>query len=129
MSAAKVTSGGVISTLDGRAPSDIVITAQDVADPERLARMVQEQARKLAVLERRWNPKTLDFEGYAVTSGDTLRLEHGFGGRVRWWVIEWIPTTPGDAALFDQDASTGSNVLALDVGNSGTVTIRVEAAG
>jgi hypothetical protein len=129
VSAAKVTSSGVMTSLDGRAPTDIVITSKDVEDVERLARLVQEQARKLAVLERRWSPRRIDFEGYAVTSGDTLRLEHGFGGRVRWWIVEWTPTTPGDVALFEQDSSTAADVLALDVGNSGTVSIRVEAAG
>jgi hypothetical protein len=138
VSAANVTSSGVISTLDGRAPSDIVITAKDVADPERLARMVQEQARKLAILERRWNPKRLDFVDYAVSGATDIRLDHGFGGRVRWWIGQWRATSTAAnyIPLLMESASTNDTTLVLSnlditgIGRfAGTVTIRVEAAG
>lgn len=138
MSAANVASSGVISTLDGRAPSDIVITSRDVGDPERLARMMQEHARKLAVIERRWSPKRLDFVDYAVSGSSDIRLDHGFGGRVRWWIGQWRATSTAAnfIPLLMESASTNDNTLVLSnldiagVGRfAGTVTIRVEAAG
>lgn len=129
MSAAIVRRGGTIDRLDGRAASDVNITAKDVEDPERLARLVQEQARRVSDIDGRWRPERVDHEDRAVVSGTPLRLEHGFGGRVRWWIVDWQPTTPGDAALFERASGTDTNTLVLNVGNSGTVSVRVERAG
>lgn len=128
--AARITSAGRVYQLDRAAEPDEIITEEDAKDAPKLARLLVRILRDLADIKRRFFPRRIDFEDRAVTSGDVLRLTHGFGGRVRWWVVEWQPTTPGDVALFERATSgTNTNTLALAVGNSGTATLRVESAG
>lgn len=120
---------GRVRQLDKQTEPDELVTPEDVQDPNKLAQLLVRILRDVAVMKRRFWPRRIDFEDKAVTSGDVMRLNHGFGGRVRYWVVDWRPTTPGDAALFEYDASTDDKTLCVAVGNSGKVTMRVESAG
>jgi hypothetical protein len=131
MSAAYVRSDGTVIQLDGKRAPDAVITAQDVENAEKLARMVQDLARRIAVLERGWGPARLFFRDLAVTSTttDVTRLEHGLGGLVNWSVVRWRPTTPGDAVTVAEHADTDEDTLCIVSGTEGVVSLLVELAG
>jgi hypothetical protein len=129
VSSARIDASGNVYPLDRKVEPAEVFSEEDAKDPAKLARAVQRLLKASTEAARRLEPGRLDFEDRAVTSGTDLRLEHGFGGRVRWWVVDWQPTTPGDAALFERSADTDNDALVLEVGNSGTVTVRVEEAG
>jgi hypothetical protein len=126
---ARVASTGKVYQLDRQATPDEVVTAEDVKDADKLARMLARLLREVSDIKRRWWPRSRDYEDKAVVSGTPLRLGHGFNARVRWWVVDWVPTTPGDVPVFEKSTSTDLKTLVLDVGNSGTVSVRVEVAG
>lgn len=131
MPAAVVRSTGVMRQLDRRAGATQQLTADDVTDAQRLAREVNELRGKAAEQDRRHDPMWIDFEDVAVdaTATTKYRLPHKFGGRVRWWVVDWTPAVTGDVAAIGKHADTDSNTLVLVSGNAGTATIRVEKAG
>lgn len=126
---ARIDGNGNVYQLDRPAEPDEMVAEEDVKDATKLARLLMRVLRSLATMTRRFEPRQTDFEDKAVTSGDVLMLPHKFDARVRWWVVDWTPTTPGDAALFERSSASTLAVLKLTVGNSGLVTIRVEAAG
>jgi hypothetical protein len=125
---ARIDRAGKVHQLDRPAEPDELVTEEDVKDAPKLARILVRILKDIATIKRRFWPRRTDFEDREVTSGDTLRLPHNFNARVRWWVVDWIPTTPGDVPVFERSATTTTRVLALDVGNSGLVSVRVEVA-
>lgn len=127
--AARIAATGKVHQLDRPAEPDELVTEEDVKDPSKLARLLGRMLRDIASVQRRFFPRRVDFEDRTVTSGDVMRLNHGFKARVRYWVVDWRPVTPGDVAAFERNAGTDASTLLLDVGNSGTVTVRVEVAG
>jgi hypothetical protein len=127
--AAIVEADGRIRQLDRPAMPDESITEADVQDPSKLVRLVLRLLKDIALLKRRFWPKRLDFEDIECVAGETIRLEHGFGGRVRWWQVEWTGTGVGTFGGFEQTAATDRNTLVLLVVDNGTATVRVEQAG
>lgn len=125
---ARIDKASNVIQLDRQATPDEVVTSEDVKDSEKLARLLARLLRDVADLKRRWWPKRIDFEDRAVVSGMPLRLGHGMRARVRWWIVDWTPTTPGDVPIFEKASTTDLKTLVLDVGNSGTVSVRVEVA-
>jgi hypothetical protein len=126
---ARIAETGTVYQLDRKAEPDEVVTEEDVKDAGKLSRLLMRLLRDVATLTRRFAPKRTDFEDRAVVSGTPLRLPHNFDARVRWWVVDWRPTTPGDVPVFEKSSSTDTRTLVLDVGNSGRVSVRVEVAG
>lgn len=119
---------GKVRQLDRRAEPDEVLTAKDAADTERLARLLVRIMSDVASLRRRFVPKRIDFEDLTVDATGTakFRLEHRFGGAVRFWVIGW----DGAAAHnVRQHADTTKDVLVLTSTSAGKATVRVEEAG
>lgn len=114
--------------LDARSVPPEQVTDDQVKDPKRLAELLGRLLVAVTELRRAWDPKRIDFEDQAVTAGTEFDLEHRFGGRVRWWVVDWVPDATGDVAIFERTASTDT-MLTLLPQNTGTVTIRVEEAG
>lgn len=140
MPAAVVRSTGVMRTLGGRAGPTQQLTADDVGDQERLAREVNELRGKAAEQDRKHDPPWIDFEDVLCTSANTITLQHNFGGRVRWWVVDWTSTgTPlvdsrGDtlsvySPMLVKTSATTTEKLVLQSYVGGTATIRVEKAG
>lgn len=140
MPAAKISSSGVVRQLDGRKTSTQQLAPEHVQDPQRLARELNELRDKAAEQDRKHDPRRIDFEDLVCTSANTLRLVHGFGGRVRWWVVDWTSTgTPlvdsvGDTTnvyspMLVKTTATDANTLVLQSYVSGVATVRVEEAG
>jgi len=127
--ASRVDKAGNVFSLDRPSEPDERVTEEDVKDADKLARLLMRLLKDVASIKRRFFPRRVDFEDRAVTSGDALRLPHGFRARVRWWVVDWVPTTPGDVPLFEKSTATDLRTLVLDVGNSGVVSVRIEASG
>jgi hypothetical protein len=123
---ATIASTGILRRLDPGIQPDRTTTAEDVKDPEKLARAVQELREALAGVEL---PRSIDFEDLAAsTGGALLRLAHGFGGRVRWFVMDWQSSGTAAPVLMRTTASD-ENTLVLGSYVAGTVTVRVEEAG
>jgi hypothetical protein len=126
---ARIDHTGNVYQLDRKAEPDEVVTEEDVKDAGKLSRLLMRLLRDVFTLKRRFAPKRTDFEDRAVVSGTPLRLPHSFNARVRWWVVDWTPTTPGDLPIFEKSTASDRRTLVLDVGNSGKVSVRVEVAG
>ncbi len=128
MSAARIASDGKVTRLGSRAGAPDVTTEDDVKDPAMLAKLLGRMRADLADLKRRYEPRRLDFEDQPMLSGvgNTISLAHGFGGRVRFWLLD--STSQGGAWL---NAATTKDTLVLDVAGTsdGTCTVRVEEAG
>ena len=131
MSAAAVNSDGAVMQLDGRAPSASTLTADDVKDADKLARLVNELRDRLAEVERAWSPRRTYFRDVVVTAtaATKIYLHHNFAGRVNWWVARWDGAAAATAPAIDEDAETDANQLVLVSGVAGTATICVEASG
>ena len=130
MPAAVVESDGTMRQLDGRAEPDFVVEAKDVEDPPRLARLLQIMLRELARLRLAWAPRRVDFKDVTCgTGGALIRLEHGFGGAVRWWVVDWQISAASGAPILQRYTGTDENTLVLWSDKAGVATIRVEEAG
>ncbi len=126
---ANIPAHGPIRQLDRRAEPDEQITDEQAKDPKRIARLLLSLLRDVAHLKRRWWPRRIDFEDRVVdATGTTLyRLQHGFGGRVRWWVVDWTGATVEPRLV--RNATTTNDVLVLVSYAAGTATIRIEEAG
>lgn len=123
-------SGSTVTQVDRPASPDAVVTEEDVKDPSKLARLVMSIAKDVAQLRRRFAPRRIDFEDVEVdNTGTTLyRFEHGFGGRVRWWPVDFEGAGATSAALA-RHSSSDNDTLVLYSLEAGTATIRVEEAG
>jgi hypothetical protein len=127
--AARIDRAGNVYQLDRPAGPDETVSEEDVQDPGKLARLLVRILKDVAAIKRRFFPRRLDFEDRAVTAGDSLRLPHSFNARVRWWVVDWLPDSTGDAGTFEVDAASSDLfTLVLTAHNTGTATIRVEVA-
>lgn len=115
--------------LDRPAEPDERVTPEDVQDAPKLARLLMRILKELALLRRRWWPRKVDHEDRTVDGTGTTkyRFPHGFGGRVRWWPVDWsgAASVPGLMRHADSDANT----LVLVSWIAGTVTVRIEEAG
>ena len=131
MSAAKVDPDGIMETLDGKAGPPEVVTSADVADPEKLARRLQQAYSDIAELKRRYNPKVVYHWDRVVddTTTTKFRFEHGLG-RINWYIVRWKTTSgSGTPPYLDEHGDTDADALVLISGNAGTVSIRIEGAG
>lgn len=129
MSSAIVPKSAKARQLDRPSEPDEQFTEEQAKDPERLSRTIVQLLRDVASLKRRFVPRRVDFEDIEVdATGTTIyRFVHRFGGRVRWWVVDWNSSSAGPALA--KDASSDENTLKLVSGVAGTLTLRVEEAG
>ena len=138
--ATRITGTGKVHSLDLRAEPDDIVHPDAAGDPQKLARLLTGVLASVNVLRKRFAPRRVDFEDQLCTTANTLRLAHGFGGRVRWWIIDWTSTgTPlvdsnGDtvrvyAPMLVKTSASDANTLVLQSYISGTATIRIEEAG
>lgn len=125
---AKVPKNGPTQQLDTRPEPEEQVTEEQVQDPSRLARFLMTLLRDVATLKRRFIPTFIDFEDITVdaTGLTRYRFSHNFGGRVRWYVIDWAGGA-GPAMLFD--GTSDDNTLVLVSVSAGIASIRVEKAG
>jgi hypothetical protein len=132
---AVVETSGRIRQLDKPADADSRVTSKDVADAEVLARLVQDLRKEVTALKRAWSPRRIDFDRITTTgtgvSPQTLRLPHGFAGRVRYWAVGWESPSSATLGIIERTDSQGtdSNTLVLYVYSTGVLSVRVEEAG
>jgi hypothetical protein len=130
MSTAKVDSDGLVTVLDGRAEPEDVVTEEDVKDTAKLARILARLLSSVAILRRRFAPRRIDFEDVTVsTAGASVSLQHGFPGRVRWYVCGWQSAASTAPYLREDTDNSTDQVLVLLSYVAGTVCVRVEEAG
>lgn len=132
MSAAVVSSSGVVRKLDKPAQSVEVFTSSDAADLEKLARIVQDLRKRVTSLESAHRPRWVEFEDVTVSTGAAaVRLVHGFGKRVRWEVVGWQTSGANLWNLKEDTGTTGTdaNALVLLSYVAGTATIRITETG
>lgn len=96
-----------------------------------LVRRLEGILRDIAGITRRYRPERVDFEDFTVDATGTTanRFPHGLRGRVRWWVVDWIPASAGTRPNLWRDDATREGVLVLLSGAEGVLTLRVEEAG
>lgn len=122
---------GAVRQLDKQGEPPERVTPEQWADAPRMTRLMTDVLRQLVVLQRRFWPLRLDYEDVAVddTGTTVYRFPHGFGGRVRWWVVDW----QANGSLFDHSlskhSSSNDDTLALVSFTPGTMTLRIEEAG
>lgn len=126
----RITSTGAVKQLDGKAEPDQQVTEADVQDAPKLARLLTSLLKDVATLRRRFRPRRVDFENITCSAGGvTFPLQHRFGGKVRWWVVEWQITGGSGAPILQTWTGTDSNTLVLWSDKAGIATIRVEESG
>lgn len=125
MSTSVVPISGTRRELDRKAEPDEQVEPNQVADLDRMARLLMSILRDVATLKRRFWPRSIDYEDLPVDGTGTTpyRFAHRFGARVRWYVVDWQGS---GAPELTRDDSTDNDTLVLTSGASGTVTIRVE---
>ncbi len=129
---ANIANDGKVTSLDGAATTDEVITAEDAKDSAKLARLLGRLLKDNAEARRRFTPRRLDFVDIAIGgSATSVSLAHGFGGRVRWWVVGWQSASVDPPYLREDTTATTANELVLLAYSAvvGTACIRVEQAG
>lgn len=127
---ASINSSGKVKQLDLKAEPTDIIHPDDAADPNKLARLLNDVLANVNRLRRKWAADFIDYEDVSVsTSGATVRLQHNFSGRVRWRVVDWTDAATGAPDLRKDTTNTDANTLVLKSYVAGTVTIRVEPAG
>ncbi len=130
MSAGRLTADGKLTRLDARAGAPEVLTKKDVEDTDNLATVLNDLRADVAEERSNFRPSRLDFEDFPVSGGGfALRLNHGFGGRVRWYVVDWQSSGTSAPILKNDTTQTDMTTLVLLSYVAGTVTVRVEAAG
>lgn len=128
--AAKITSTGKVVPLGPRSSPNDVVSVDDVRDPNKLARILGDVFEAVSMLLARWYPRRLDFEDVAVgASGAGLTLQHNFGGRVRYWVVDWSPSGTAAAPILVRGVETTKDTLVLYSYYAGVATIRLEESG
>lgn len=105
------------------------VTPEQWTDVPRMTRLLTQILRDIAQLKRRFWPLRIDHQDRVVDASGTVlhRFAHGFGGRVRWWVVDWTDATL--PPLLVRHSSSNNDTLVLTSGVAGTVTIRIEEAG
>ncbi len=115
--------------LDKPAEPDEQVTDEQLDDRPRMLRFYMRLLRDIAALLRRWSPDTLEFEDRSIdddTGATKFRFEHGFGGRVRWFPVDW--TGVSTPALIRHEDTTNDTLVLVSFG-IGTLTLRIERAG
>jgi hypothetical protein len=124
---------GSVRQLDSRAEPDQEVTEEQVKDLPQLARILMSVLRDLALLKRRWWPRSITFRDIVSTgssgSPQTFRLTHNFGGAVEYEVVDIA--LPGTVAipLVSRAGSSDQNTLVVQVYYEATLAIRVTEGG
>lgn len=124
---ARIISAGKVVQLDAKRGPDVVFTPADVQDARKLSDTLTLVVADQAEVKRRHKPEFIDFEDVAVPGSGSVTLPHGLGGRVRWWLVDWQPSSTGTRPALEKDgAKTTTGVLVLKSAAAGTATVRVE---
>lgn len=103
------------------------ITETQVTSARELSRVLMRMLRWLTRLVNLPLFSRIDFEDVTFGSDDSVRyrFDHGFGGRVRWWVVG----TNAQAVLAEDTSLSSDDTLVLISYAAATATLRVEEVG
>ena len=126
----KVDAAGKITQLGSKPAASVDVTEDDVSGIPKLARLISGIMADIATLRARYYPRCHDFEGVVcgTIGATTALLEHGFGGGVRWWIVNWTGASAGPS-LVEYAAGTTATTIQFQSYVAGTATVRVEEAG
>jgi hypothetical protein len=105
---------------------------EEVKDAIKLTEIIRGLSRRIAELEIRATPDTVEFEVVVGSGGQSVHLTHNLNSQVRWYVVYWT-RAPGASQpvktmeLVGQLDST-KQVLHLKSYTAGRAVIRVEAS-
>lgn len=125
---ANISAQGVVTVLGRQLNGPERLTDEDVKDPPTLTRILLTIIRDTSRVIGFWRPRRLDFEGRAILGDGTTkyRLEHQFGGPVRYWIVGWDGAA---AANIREHDDSDSNTFVYTSTSAGTATVRLEEAG
>jgi alpha-ketoglutarate-dependent taurine dioxygenase len=117
-------------TIAAKAPRPVQrarIDEQTVQDPAKLRETLEHlQRRQERELAR--DREVRRFKDVAVGAGGaTVRLQHGLGQRVAWWVADWQPAAAGNRPFLERSTASTADTLVLASYTAGTASIHVEA--
>lgn len=102
------------------------LTEEAAAEPRLVAKAVATVQNAIEEQKSNFRP-AIEFQDLVFSSGGaTTAIAHNFGGRVRWWVVDWVGAMVGPSLVRHADSDANRLVLASYV--AGTGSIRVEAA-
>lgn len=119
---ATVRSDGTVVQRKGVALDLDRLEAKDVNNPHELARALNRIVRALRTVAKLVETPWIDFEDRVFTTGGVHVLAHGFGGRVRFAIVDWSGVGGAhncQVTASDDDSITITGYVA------GTATIRV----
>lgn len=125
----RIAADGKVTQLDRSKHAGEVVTSKDVEDKEKLAKLLTDSLATQAQQDSRAYPRRTDFMDVVVDSSATtlFRFRHNFGGRVSWWIIDFVGDgVSGAPALERVPAETTNDELVLISYIDGVVSIRVE---
>lgn len=103
------------------------VSPDDVSRSDDAAKVINEIIDAVQALRQLTRPPYVEFEDLAATVGGKLTMPHNFGGRVRWYVVDWTVPSGTAAPSLRRHTDTTADILVLDSNTLGTVTVRVEA--
>lgn len=121
--------------LDRPAEPDENLSESDLESPSKVVQLFLRLLRDVATLRRRWWPRRIDLEDRVVGNlgnAEPIRFPHGLDGRVRWWVVDWLPAVTGNTYILERAEGQGlsdNNTLVLYSSEEGEITLRIEEAG
>lgn len=107
------------------------VSEDNVKDPQALAKLIRDLQSSVRSLQAAQKPDYTEFAVNLVVAQD-IRLNHGYGCPVRWYVVDWADATTDATAVGPQlrrlQANCTPDSLYLTNGTTviGTVVIRVE---
>ena len=119
---------GAVRKLDRLPEARTPINERDVQNPTTLVRILDSLLRAFAKALGGWRPRRLDFGRVPLDATGTVkfRLEHGFGGAVRYWIVGWDGAASANVRAH---SDTTNDTLVITSTSAGTATVRVEEAG
>lgn len=110
---ARIDSDGVTAILGGIRALDEVVSEEDAGDTKKLAELLTRMKKDVAALQQQWRPRAIDFADVPLSSSAAVRLRHGFGGRVRYQVLD-TSVGGGLSPVLATRSSTDDDTLELD---------------
>jgi hypothetical protein len=103
----------------------------DVVDPSKLAETIRRLQARLADVESRTPPEAIEFELTVPAAGGLVTMTHNFNTPVRWYPVQWLPsspTAPAGGPELAHDSSSTLTDLTIRSYRAGRVVVRVEPA-
>lgn len=108
-----------------------VLSKEDACSADKVSNVVTAIAARVTEIERSIVTRTVEYQDVPVT-GSTLSpkyfaFRHGFGCRVRWYIVDIESTGSVSPTLRKEANKCDADTLVLRSHSACTVTIRVEA--